>query len=88
MKRKSEGENQATQIIRASKLSVFFVDDNQVISNKDIGNFNLIKAEAEKQNSKVHIVELDSQFRCSGSGNYIEWLDHLFNVNKLLSLAL
>lgn len=81
MKKKIEGENQATQIIRASKLSVFFVDDNQVISNKDIGNFELLKEEAEKQNSKVHIVELDSQFRCSGSGNYIEWLDHLLIEN-------
>ena len=85
MKRKIEGENQATQIIRASKLNVFFVDDNQVISNKDIGNFNLIKEEAEKQNSKVHVVELDSQFRCSGSGNYIDWLDHLLNENEMLT---
>ena len=82
MKRKIEGENQATQIIRASKLSVFFVDDKQVISNKDIGNFELIKEEAEKQNSEVHVVELDSQFRCSGSGNYIDWLDYLLNENE------
>lgn len=82
MKRRIEGENQATQIIRASKLSVFFVDDNQVISNKDIGNFDLIKEEAEKQNSVVHVVELDSQFRCSGSGNYIDWLGHLLNESE------
>lgn len=77
MKKKIEGENQATQIIRASRLSVFFIDDEQVISNKDIGRFDLLKEEAEKQNSIVHIVELDSQFRCSGSGNYLEWLDNL-----------
>lgn len=82
MRRKIEGENQATQIIRASKLSVFFVDDKQVISNKDIGNFELIKEEAEKQGSEVHFVELDSQFRCSGSGNYIDWLDYLLNENE------
>ncbi|MFD1928860.1 DNA/RNA helicase domain-containing protein [Sporosarcina siberiensis] len=84
MKRKIEGENQATQIIRASKLSVFFVDDNQVISNKDIGNFDLIKEEAKKLNSEVHVVELDSQFRCSGSGNYIDWLDNIFNEDEML----
>lgn len=77
MKKKIEGENQATQIIRASRLSVFFIDDEQVISNKDIGRFDLLKEEAQKQNSIVHIVELDSQFRCSGSGNYLEWLDSL-----------
>lgn len=75
MKRKIEGENQATQIIRSSRVSVFFIDDEQVISNKDIGRFNLLKEEAKKQNSTVHVVELDSQFRCAGSGNYLEWLD-------------
>jgi DUF2075 family protein len=77
MKRKIEGENQATQIIRSSRLSVFFIDDEQVISNKDIGRFALLQEEAEKQNSNVHVVELDSQFRCAGSGNYLEWLDNL-----------
>ncbi|MFD1863060.1 DNA/RNA helicase domain-containing protein [Planococcus chinensis] len=77
MKRKIEGENQATQIIRSSRLSVFFIDDEQVISNKDIGRFALLQEEAEKQNSTVHVVELDSQFRCAGSGNYLEWLDNL-----------
>ncbi|MFD1030187.1 DNA/RNA helicase domain-containing protein [Metaplanococcus flavidus] len=82
MKRKIEGENQATQIIRSSKLSVFFIDDEQVISNKDIGRFALLKEEAEKQNSTVHVVELDSQFRCAGSGNYLEWLDNVLYDRK------
>ncbi|ANU11981.1 ATP/GTP-binding protein [Planococcus antarcticus DSM 14505] len=82
MKRKIEGENQATQIIRSSRVSVFFIDDEQVISNKDIGRFNLLKEEAEKQNSTVHVVELDSQFRCAGSGNYLEWLDNVLYDRK------
>lgn len=82
MKRKIEGENQATQIIRSSRLSVFFIDDEQVISNKDIGRFALLQEEAEKQNSTVHVVELDSQFRCAGSGNYLEWLDNVLYDRK------
>lgn len=82
MKPKIEGENQATQIIRSSRLSVFFIDDEQVISNKDIGRFELLKEEAEKQNANVHVVELDSQFRCAGSGNYLEWLDNLLYDKK------
>ena len=82
MKRKIEGENQATQIIRSSRVSVFFIDDEQVISNKDIDRLNLLKEEAEKQNSTVHVVELDSQFRCAGSGNYLEWLDNVLYDRK------
>ncbi|MDN7242863.1 DUF2075 domain-containing protein [Planococcus sp. N028] len=87
MKKKIEGENQATQIIRSSRLSVFFIDDEQVISNKDIGRFDLLKEEAEKQNSTVHVVELDSQFRCAGSGNYLEWLDNfIYDRNQDIQL--
>ncbi|TLS36792.1 DUF2075 domain-containing protein [Pseudalkalibacillus caeni] len=77
MKKKIEGENQATQIIRSSKVSVFFVDDQQKISKKDIGSIKLIEEEATKQGAETNTVELESQYRCSGSGNYISWLDSL-----------
>jgi uncharacterized protein len=82
MKKKIEGENQATQIIRSSKISVFFVDDLQMISKKDIGSVQLIQEEANKLGAETHIVELDSQYRCSGSGNYISWLDSLFGFEN------
>ncbi|WP_394234167.1 DNA/RNA helicase domain-containing protein [Niallia oryzisoli] len=82
MKKKIPGENQATQIIRSSRISVFFVDDFQKISKKDIGSVDLLKEEASKQGAEIHELELDSQFRCSGSGNYIEWLESIFNENK------
>lgn len=79
MKRKIPGENQATQIIRSSRVSVFFIDDFQKISKKDIGSVELLQQEAEKLGANIHVLELDSQFRCSGSGNYIEWLESIFN---------
>ena len=43
MKKKIPGENQATQIIRSSRISVFFIDDFQKISKKDIGSVELLK---------------------------------------------
>jgi DUF2075 family protein/broad-specificity NMP kinase len=82
MKKKIEGENQATQIIRSSKISVFFVDNLQIISKKDIGSVELIQEEAKKLGAEIHMVELDSQYRCSGSGNYISWLDSIFGNEK------
>ena len=69
MKPKIEGENQVTQIIRSSGLNVFFIDGEQVNSNKDIGYFELLKEEGEKQNIAVHVIEFDSEFRCAESGN-------------------
>ncbi|WHY89898.1 DUF2075 domain-containing protein [Neobacillus cucumis] len=87
MKKKIPGENQATQIIRSSKVSVFFVDDQQVISKKDIGTVKLIEDEAEKLGAMIHTVELESQYRCSGSGNYIAWLDSLLGyIDKEIAL--
>jgi len=86
MQKKIEGVNQATQIINAAKLSVFFIDNEQIISKKDIGFYELIKEEAVKQNAVVHELELDSQFRCGGSGNYIEWLEYIFGNGPKVSL--
>ncbi len=81
MQKKIPGENQATQIIRSSKLSVFFVDDTQVVSKKDIGSYDMLRQEAEKAGANVHTLELDSQFRCSGSGNYISWVESLLGFS-------
>ncbi|MCP8970927.1 DUF2075 domain-containing protein [Ectobacillus ponti] len=82
MKKKIEGENQATQIMRSSRISVFFIDDQQQVSKKDIGSVALLEAEAAKLGAEVHTVELESQYRCSGSGNYIAWLDSLLGYSE------
>jgi uncharacterized protein len=82
MKKKIEGENQVTQIIRSSRISVFFVDDLQKISKKDIGSVKEIEKEAARFGADIHTIELESQYRCSGSGNYISWLESILNNNE------
>jgi DUF2075 family protein/broad-specificity NMP kinase len=82
MQKKIEGENQVTQIIRSSRVSVFFVDDLQKISKKDIGTVDVIEKEATAQGAQTHTVELESQYRCSGSGNYIAWLNDLLHYGN------
>ena len=79
MKKKIEGENQVTQIIRSSRISVFFVDDFQKISKKDIGSVKEVEKEAARFGADIHTIELESQYRCSGSGNYISWLESILN---------
>ena len=61
------GENQVMEIIRASRLSVFFIDEDQIVTTRDIGTVSEIKKQAEALGSTVLEMELDSQFRCSGS---------------------
>jgi DUF2075 family protein len=66
---------QVETLIRASKTSVFFIDDKQVIRNAEIGSSDLIKQYATKYDCSIEEVELISQFRCNGSDNYLDWVE-------------
>ena len=77
------GENQIKEIINASKVSVFFIDEDQRVTSKDIGSIEEIEYWAEKLHSKIHIGEnlkLTSQFRCNGSDAYLAFLDNLLQI--------
>ena len=79
------GENQVKEIINAAKVSIFFIDEKQNIDIKDIGTIDEIKRWADYYNAKIHYDEsfkLKAQFRCKGSNEYIEFLDHLLYESK------
>ena len=76
------GENQIKEIINASKFSIFFIDENQKVTLKDIGSEELIKKYAKEFNAGIYTYELDSQFRCNGSDGYIAWLDNVLEIKN------
>ena len=76
------GENQVGELIRAAKFSVFFVDEDQKVTLKDIGDKEEIRRWAVKQNAKVTELKLESQFRCNGSDGYLAWLDNTLAITK------
>ena len=69
------GDNQIREVIHAAKTSVFFLDEAQKVTWKDIGESQEIQKFAESMGADIHILELKSQFRCNGSDGYITWLD-------------
>ncbi|MEC4048942.1 DUF2075 domain-containing protein [Flavobacterium sp. SUN046] len=77
---------QVATLIRASKVSVFFIDDKQAIRSAEIGSTHLIKNTAIEYDCSYEEVELVSQFRCNGSDNYLDWLESTLghSNNKLL----
>ncbi len=75
------GENQIKEIIKAAKLSVFFIDEKQIVTLKDIGTIANIKYFAHEFNIPILEKELNSQFRCSGSDSYLDFIEH-FLYNK------
>lgn len=76
------GENQIKEIINASNFSVFFIDEDQKVTLKDIGSIDEIKRYANELGAGIRIVELESQFRCNGSDGYLSWLDNLLEIRK------
>ena len=76
------GENQVKEIISASKFSVFFIDEDQRVTMKDIGNKAEIKKWAKSEGAIVHELELSSQFRCAGSDGYLAWLDQMLQIRE------
>lgn len=76
----NKGENQIKEIINAAKFSIFFIDENQKVTLKDIGSEELIRKFAKEQNAGIYTFDLDSQFRCNGSDGYIAWLDRVLDI--------
>lgn len=76
------GENQVKEIIRAAKLSIFFLDEDQQVTLQDIGNEEEITKFAKEFDAGIYTYELDSQFRCNGSDGYIAWLDNILEIRE------
>ena len=76
------GENQIKEIINAAKFSVFFIDEDQKVTFKDIGETGAIKDWAKRLGASVHQLELQSQFRCNGSDGYLAWIDNTLEVRE------
>lgn len=75
------GENQVKEIINAAKTSIFFVDDFQMVTTKDIGSTNEIKKWCRYFDAEVYEDTLLSQFRCNGSDSYLSWIDNVLEIN-------
>jgi DUF2075 family protein len=82
------GENQVKEIIEASRLSVFFIDENQKVTLKDIGSKDEIRYWATQVGAEVQELALESQFRCNGSDGYLAWLDNSLQIRETANTTL
>lgn len=82
------GENQISELISAAKLSIFFLDEDQRVTLKDIGEKAEIRRFAEASGATIHELELQSQFRCNGSDGYLAWVDHALQIRETANSTL
>lgn len=77
------GEPQINELIRSSKLSIFFIDERQIVRPTETGSVNLIKEAAKKFKASIYeMPELKTQFRCGGSGNFLEKVEKILRISE------
>ncbi len=83
-----DSENQAKELIKAAKTSVFFLDEDQIVTWSDIGSEEEVLKWAKHFDAEVVQLELASQFRCNGSDGYLAWLDHVLQIRETANTSL
>lgn len=78
----STGRLQIEDLLRAARISVFFVDDYQAVRRGEIGQSIFIRQQAEKMGFTVYEYNLESQFRNGGSEKYSQWIDHTLHIRE------
>jgi uncharacterized protein len=74
---------QIDELLRIAKLGIFFIDENQIVRPDEIGSVDLIKEAAERfgiKGEEIAEFTLKTQFRCSGSDAYLQWLDRVLGI--------
>jgi len=69
-------------MIDAAKVSVFFIDDYQIVRPNEIGSVQYIREHALKKHCKIFEYELEVQFRCSGSDAFVNWVNNTLEISK------
>jgi DUF2075 family protein len=73
---------QIRELLDASKVSVFFVDDQQAVRHDEIGSSAYIREQAKLADAEIHDLELEVQFRCAGSDGFVNWLDNTLGLRQ------
>jgi hypothetical protein len=76
-KAKQSGLSQVDELIRAARVSVFFLDQRQNVRPDEIGSIGVIEEAAIRMGVPVRKHALDAQFRCNGCAAYVDWVDRL-----------
>lgn len=74
------GVHQVKELIEAAKCSIFFIDEDQRVTLKDVGSKTVIRQFAAARGAEVEEYALTSQFRCAGSDGYLAWLDDVLEI--------
>jgi hypothetical protein len=73
---------QVEELMRAAKVSVFFIDDLQVVRPGEVGSSELIRETARRLGIELIEHELETQFRCGGSEAFVGWVESTLEIAR------
>jgi hypothetical protein len=73
---------QIEELITSAKVSVFFIDDRQVVRSGETGSLALIRETADELGAVLSEHQLEAQFRCNGSDAFIRWVDNTLELER------
>lgn len=82
------GTHQVKELIDAAKCSIFFIDEDQRVTLKDVGSKAVIRDFAAARGAEVEEFSLTSQFRCAGSDGYLAWVDEVLQIRPTANSTL
>jgi uncharacterized protein len=77
------GKSMVEDMVRAARISIFFIDETQRVSWNDTGSVATIRKAAAKFEAEYHDpFPLRAQYRCNGSTGYLNWLDDVLQIRE------
>lgn len=76
------GKPQIEEILDAGRISVFFIDDRQVVRPGEVGSTELIRRAVGQRGIPLREYPLEAQFRANGSDAFIQWVDNTLGVAR------
>jgi len=73
---------QIDELLAVARVSVFFIDDLQAVKRDEIGNSSEIERLAAERGAEVHEYQLDAQFRCGGSDEFVRWIESTLALRR------
>jgi uncharacterized protein len=81
-KERQSGKLQIEELVHASRVTVFFIDDNQPVRPDEIGNSGYVASFAREKGLHLFDYTLDAQFRCMGSDAFIKWINNTLGIES------
>ena len=76
------GRPQIDELIAAARVPVFLLDEHQVVKPGELGTVADIERYAATLGLSVHRINLDAQYRCGGSEEYVDWVLRLLGLRE------